>query len=89
MHQSFEKWQPSKGLCAYALPANLNRSATKERSDVTWKVSYIRKERIDYLGGGPTPSAIVKPLVQQVVAADNKVSAASLRKLLKNKDFDI
>lgn len=47
--------------------------ASNQRLDGTWKVSYIRKKYVDWLGGGQTPLAVVKPLVQQVVVADNMI----------------
>lgn len=50
------------------------------------KVSCTRK---DCLGGGRTLSVVVKPLVQHVVVADNKVSAPGIQKLLKNKGCDV
>lgn len=56
--------------------------ATKQGLDGTWKVSHIRKGPIDFWSGERTPSVVIKSLVQQVIAADNKISAPSIQNLL-------
>lgn len=52
-------------------------------------MSHVGKDHVNCLGGGWKPSAVMKPLVSQIIAGDSMLSAAIFQKALKNVNLNV